>query len=215
MFLIVGVLRVVSRKSLPNEVVVPANQPGIRRHLDTSAYNALNPFVPAAKSRLSPMLANYARRHLQQSDVVRPAHYLQAGCRILDPVMERSGFTRFEKGSGRGSGGDFAWCEYLSGERRLELHFRRSLGLVRYHIGSDSMTHSDYMHQLLGSAGGNRYPGYSDDPLDGFRHLRYDLEHFCSDFLSGDGGEFRELAERIRSGQITKLPRTPRRNDPA
>jgi hypothetical protein len=53
------------------------------------------------------------------------------------------------------------------------------------------MTHEAYMRSLLGRGGGNQYPGFSSDPLDGFRHLSHDLTRFCGDFLDGAGEEFR------------------------
>ena len=31
------------------------------------------------------------------------------------------------------------------------------------------------------------YPGFSQDPLDGFRHLSEDLKKYGADFLSGTG----------------------------
>ncbi len=43
------------------------------------------------------------------------------------------------------------------------------------------------MRALLAPSGGNQYPGFSDDPLDGFRHLAHNLENFASDFLNGSG----------------------------
>lgn len=114
----------------------------------------------------------------------------RAGCEILDEVMKPHGFAFVAGAAGQSSGGNFASGEYVKSDRRLEVHFRYSLGLVSYHIGSLSMTHDAYMRALLGRDGGNKYPGFSDDPLDGFRHLRDDLWHFCGDFLSGTGEEF-------------------------
>jgi hypothetical protein len=35
-----------------------------------------------------------------------------------------------------------------------------------------------------------QYPGFSDDPLDGFRHLAHDLRKYCADFLVGSGADF-------------------------
>jgi len=46
------------------------------------------------------------------------------------------------------------------------------------------------MRALLGTNGSNKYPGYSDDPLDGFRGLAYDLENFAGAFLKGNYREF-------------------------
>lgn len=119
--------------------------------------------------------------------MINPRELLHAGCEILNPIMTRHGF-RFIKGlSGKGSGGNFARGEYVRDKRALELHFRYSLGLVAYHLGTSAVSHLSYMRELLGDAGGNKYPGFSDDPLDGFRHLAFDLENFASDFLSGSG----------------------------
>lgn len=114
----------------------------------------------------------------------------RAGCKILDEVMNPHRFFLVEGLSGKSSGGNFASGEYVKDDRRLEIHFRFSLGLVTYHLGSLSLSHESYMQALLGKNGGNQYPGFSDDPLEGFRHLSYDLSHFCEDFLSGSGEEF-------------------------
>ncbi len=87
--------------------------------------------------------------------------------------------------SGDGSGGRFARTDYVRGDRRLELHFRYSLGLVTYYLGAVAISHEAYMRTVLGPRGNNQYPGFSEDPLDGFRHLRHDLQRYCDDFLSG------------------------------
>ena len=110
---------------------------------------------------------------------------LDGGCQILNEVMLPYGFIFEEKPSGESSGGAFASGEYIKGQRSLEIHLRYSLGRVSYHMGSISLTHEDYMRALLGKSGQNKYPGFSDDPLDGFRCLKYDLKHFCHDFLDG------------------------------
>src|SRR5437868_689109 len=96
-----------------------------------------------------------------------PINALLEGCKILDAVMKPHGFNFVGGLTGKGSGGYFASGEYVRGDRRLELHFRYSLGLVTYHIGELSLTHDEYMRALLGKDGGNKYPGFSDDPLDG------------------------------------------------
>jgi len=46
------------------------------------------------------------------------------------------------------------------------------------------------MRAQLGPSAGNRYPGFSDDPLDAFRGLLHDLERYASDFLVGSGRDF-------------------------
>jgi len=119
--------------------------------------------------------------------MVNPREILRAGCEILNPVMLPHRFTFIEGLSGKGSGGNFASGEYVRNERRLELHFRFSLGLVTYHLSASAVSHLSYMRELLGESGGNQYPGFSDNPLDGFRNLAYDIENFADDFLNGSG----------------------------
>ena len=90
---------------------------------------------------------------------------------------------------------------FAAANRALELHFRHSLGLVRYHIGSSSIVHEDYMWSAIGRRHASEYPGFSTDPLDGFRHLLHDLESHGTDFLQGSDAEFlRHLqsAEQLR-----------------
>jgi hypothetical protein len=119
-----------------------------------------------------------------------PHEILRNGHQILDAVLLGQGFTFNETEGGKSSGGHFASGKYEKGNRNLELHFRWSLGLVRYHIGDLSLSHENYMCALLGPSGGNKYPGFSEDPLDAFRDLAYDLGRFCGDFLAGPGEEF-------------------------
>jgi hypothetical protein len=116
---------------------------------------------------------------------VNPKDNLTAGATILAPLLGSHGFTFEFRDEGRGSGGFFAWGEFVREDRRLELHFRHSLGLVTYHVGPLHARHETYMKQL-DVLGRNQYPGFSDDPLDGFRHLANDLG-FAADFLSGNG----------------------------
>jgi hypothetical protein len=80
----------------------------------------------------------------------------------------------------------------------LELHCRYSLGLVTYHLGDLTLGHEDYMRSLLGPAGPNRYPGFSEDPLEGFEHLRHDIECYALDFVAGSGDEFRRCAKEAQ-----------------
>ena len=102
------------------------------------------------------------------------------------------------KEAGQGSGGRFATGDYVSGRRRLELHFRRSLGFVTYHLDGSSVSHEGLM-RALGAAGRHEYPGFSDDPLDGFRHLQRDIECYGQVFLTGSDDDFSHvLAEAQR-----------------
>jgi hypothetical protein len=125
-----------------------------------------------------------------------PAEKLQAGIKELDIIMVPHGFAFVPGHEGRSSGGKFANGEYRRGDRRLELHFRWSLGLVTYHVGDVFLAHEDYIRALLGVTkvqGQYSYPGFSRDPLDGFRHLREDLDRFGAVFLKGSDEEFRSL----------------------
>jgi hypothetical protein len=111
-----------------------------------------------------------------------PKEQLLAGVDILRPLLEPHGFVFELETVGTGSGGLFASGAFKKDERRLELHFRYSLGLVRYHINQDSLDHETYM-RLLGVYGRNQYPDFPQEPLDSFRHLAADiwqlLRRFC------------------------------------
>jgi len=121
---------------------------------------------------------------------------LRAGGDILDHALVPYGF-RFElRAVGNGSGGAFACGEYVRGNRKLALHFRESLGLVTYHLGDVQATHEWYVRAVRGASGGNAYPGFPDDPLDGFRHLLQDLTNFGDAFLRGTDEELRAVLLR-------------------
>lgn len=132
-----------------------------------------------------------------------PDEWLEAGRRILDPVLEPHGFRFRASESGSGSGGDFSTGAYVRGRfdpfasRRLEVHFRYTLGRVTYSLGRSQLDHETYMKQL-GVHTEAAYPGFSEDPIDGFRHLAHDLSHYCQDFLRGPGREFQRLAREMR-----------------
>jgi hypothetical protein len=131
---------------------------------------------------------------------MEPADILQAGIRELDAIMVPNGFAFKPGQEGRSSGGKFAYGEYYRGNRRLILHFRWSLGLVTYHVRDVFLDHEGYVRALFGLSkvqGHNSYPGFSTDPLDGFRHLREDLERFGEVFLKGSDEEFRALKNWI------------------
>lgn len=131
---------------------------------------------------------------------MEPIEILLAGIRELDAIMVPYGFVFDSVQEGRSSGGKFVNGEYCRGNRRLELHFRWSLGLVTYHVRDVSLGHEDYVRALLGLSkvqGRNCYPGFSTDPLDGFRHLREDLGRFGEVFLKGSDEEFHSLKDWI------------------
>jgi hypothetical protein len=137
-----------------------------------------------------------------------PESLLAFGREVLDPVLEAAGFRFLAGDAGRGSGGHYTRADYTRGSRRLELHYRRSLGLVRYHVGHVSLAHREYVDAVAGSRAPREYPGFSDDPRDGFRHLRADLERYGSAFLEGSDEDFRRLVESSamsRRGGISRL----------
>lgn len=123
---------------------------------------------------------------------------LQSGADILAPILVPHGFRFALVASGGSSGGAFAHGEFTRDDRRLELHFRSSLGLVVYHIGSLSLAHDDYLRALLGRSRGGHYPGTSEKPLAEFEALRQDLIEHCSDFVSGARERFCQCVERHR-----------------
>jgi len=121
-----------------------------------------------------------------------PEAALSDGCKILSAVLEPRGFRFQADGSAKASRGTVAGGVFVNGDRKLEVHFRFSLGGVRYHAGKDSASHEDFMWARLGFEGGNRYPDFGDaDPMKAFRDLAYDLETHAEDFLSGDAAELK------------------------
>jgi hypothetical protein len=73
---------------------------------------------------------------------------------------------------------------------------RASLGLVSYHLGDLQVPHEAFVRTVHGASGGNAFPGFSTDPLDGFRHLRHDLDRYGAAFLRGSDEELRSLLLR-------------------
>ena len=114
-----------------------------------------------------------------------PVDSLEAGRRVLDPLMTNAGFRFVPGPAGKGSGGHFASGSYVRGARQLEVHFRWSLGLVTYHFDDRELSHEAFMWSVLGGAAGNKYPGFSEDPMQGFRDLADDLERHGREFLVG------------------------------
>jgi len=129
---------------------------------------------------------------------------LEEGRKFIDPILKANGFNWEAGPAGKSSGGYFASGQYVkNNNRRLQLHLRHSLGLVTYHIAELSLSHEDYMVHVAGK-GKYQYPGFSSDPLDGFKHLASDLENYASDFLSGSGEEFKNAKEMAE--ERSKLP---------
>jgi hypothetical protein len=137
---------------------------------------------------------------------------LRSGAGILSDFMTSRGFVYIQETAGRSSGGNFASGAYVRRDRKLEIHYRHSLGLVSYHIGTSSLRHETLMRALLGPEGGNHYPGFSDDPMDAFRDLLHDLEHFAADFLSGPGQIFKQCVLDARAARrLNRIERLEQR----
>ena len=123
------------------------------------------------------------------------------GSEILKPLMIKNGFQFSVDGKGQSSGGNFAFGSWTKNDRKLEYHFRHSLGLVEYSLGAKSIAHEFFLWALTGEKRKAKYPGSSEDPLDGFRRLFNDLIQFCVAFLSGSDTELQKAiqeAEKLK-----------------
>lgn len=141
--------------------------------------------------------------------MIDPQKALIDGATDIQGLLGPLGFQFHVRNLGTGSGGRFAWGEFVHDDRRLELHFRGSLGLVRYHIDGQNASHQPYMREL-GVSEQCRYPGFDEDPATAFRDLAHDLA-FASDFLSGTGDLLRRAAVKeaaaVRSGAESDMAR--------
>ena len=128
-----------------------------------------------------------------------PGDLLERGIVELGGVLGPAGFE-FIRTEEAGSDGAFASGEFWRGDRRLELQVRSSLGLVRYHFGEESLSHEELvrgvraLERITEEA---EYPGFSTDPMAGFRHLRHDLDRFGAVFLRGGAKAFRALKKWV------------------
>jgi hypothetical protein len=137
-----------------------------------------------------------------------PEEILLRGSELLKPLFSKHGFLFAQLGKGAGSGGAFAAAEFRRANRRFEFHFRFSLGMVTYHLDSESISHEQYMCSVLGESNLSCYPGFSIDPLDAFRHLRDDLRDRCAEFLEGTDEVFLRRIEDARASWMRR-PKLP------
>jgi hypothetical protein len=145
-------------------------------------------------------------------DEMSAAAALEGGRTMLAPLLEANGFD-YEPGTlTTGDAQEVARGAFVRGDgRRLELGVvrlhaadgagegtspRADLREVVYRVGALSVAHEAYMAVVLGEEGSNQYPSFGGHPLDGFRHLRHDLECYTAVFLRGPEAHFRTIAER-------------------
>jgi hypothetical protein len=126
---------------------------------------------------------------------------LRDGSEILKPVMNRHGFSFSIDGEGSSSGGNFAFGSWIKKDRKLEYSFPFSLGLVEFSLSTKAIEHEFFLWALSGEKHKAKYPGPSEDPLDGFRRLLDDLNQFCAVFLTGSD---LELTYAIRKAEVLK-----------
>jgi hypothetical protein len=134
------------------------------------------------------------------NDSKRPVELLERGVAELAGVLGPAGFEFVGTEEGADSGGAFAIGEFHRGDRRLELHARSSLSLVRYHFDEQSLSHEELVRgvrALEHISEEGKYPGFSEDPMAGFRHLRHDLDRFGGVFLRGGAKAFRALKKWV------------------
>jgi hypothetical protein len=137
------------------------------------------------------------------ADAAGAVAVLEAGAAVLSPVLSPAGFTFELTHQGTSSGDYFATGRFTRGAQYLELHVRHSLGLVTYGWDEAAISHADYLRGL-GVTGA--YPGYSDDPADGFRHLAQDLAGPLSGFRDGDRGGYELGLQAARQPRNRQLP---------
>lgn len=116
-------------------------------------------------------------------------------------MLELHGFCYVDGEAGIGSGGEYARGAFVRGDRRLEFGVRESLGEVVYYAAGTVVAHEFYMRGKLGRHAPNEYPGFSNDPIEEFRHLARDLEHYCAEFLTGSDCEFLAIAARAEAAK--------------
>lgn len=122
-----------------------------------------------------------------------PEQHLLEGVKILSTYLDPLGFQFKLEGTGQSSGGHFAYGQFINGDRAIELHYRWSLGLVTYKVGNLILGHEDYIN-LLDKHRQNQYPNFSDEPIDAFRCLRFDLENLLVDFTENNATLFKHKA---------------------
>lgn len=131
-----------------------------------------------------------------------PSGMRTEGATHLAPTFAPLGFKFRVVRTGESSGGQFCEAEFARPDRRVKLHFRHALGMVRWHIGDISASHGAYM-QALGQ--GATYPRSQDDEMDAFRCLARDFSLIRTDFIEGDGGVLARAAVAEDTRDATRI----------
>lgn len=132
-----------------------------------------------------------------------PARVLAEGSAIIAPLLEPLGYVLLPMSTATGSGGPFAVGRWVSGDRFIETHVRGALGIVNYGCRSSKVSHVNYL-RLVGQKGA--YPGFSNDPVDGFRHLAIDLAGPVRSLLECSRREFEAIVESVAGLPARQLP---------
>jgi hypothetical protein len=143
---------------------------------------------------------------------VNAATTLQQGYPLLAQLLEAQGFTYEGSVTTSDETQEVARGAFTRADgRRLELAVVRTLATedgeavanarsvlrdVTYRVGELALPHEAYMAVVLGEEGSNQYPAFGGEPLDGFRHLRHDIECYATVFLRGPDSHFKVIAER-------------------
>jgi len=123
------------------------------------------------------------------------------GARHLASLLAPLGFAFRVIRTGSSSGGPFCEAEFVGADRKVELHFRHGLGLVRWHVGDISASHGAYMEALGGSASAS---GSQDDKMEAFRCLARDFSLIRTDFIEGEGGGLAKAAKTEEANDVAK-----------
>jgi hypothetical protein len=134
---------------------------------------------------------------------VAPEEHLIKGSKILSTYLEPLGFKFLLVTKGQGSGGRFAHGQFVCEDRIIDLHFRYSLGLVSYQADNLILGHEDLI-DLLDKKGQNQYPNFSDDPIDAFNCMKWDLKYLLPDFTENNAVIFRQRAP-VKIKELEKI----------
>lgn len=126
---------------------------------------------------------------------MEPLTDLTKGLEILEPFLERHGFTLDNYENGKGSGGQFTVATFKNGRKSFIIGYRFSIGELGYQFDHYQVGHTFYLDHL-GLADKNQFPNFqSDDKLLAFRHVLHDLDFLVEDFFQGSCDKLVEAAK--------------------